>query len=195
MVKSGLEDRVSVAPERLATHLGLALILLAGLVWTALEAWNGPRPAGRPRPWSGFVAALLALAFVQCLLGALLAGSHGGLVDADWPLMAGRLIPSDYWQGGLWQSLAHGQAASQFDHRLGAYLLFFGTIAAALTAPRGARGLAALVGVAVTAQAALGVATLRTGDPLALAIVHQAGAAAVLILIVILLWRARRLPA
>src|SRR5580704_2706709 len=41
MVESGLEGRVSVAPERLATHLGLALILYCALIWTAMEAWSG----------------------------------------------------------------------------------------------------------------------------------------------------------
>ena len=45
MVVSGLSVRVAVAPERLATHLGLALILFCLLIWTALEAWSGP---GRP---------------------------------------------------------------------------------------------------------------------------------------------------
>ena len=60
MVSSGLDHRVSVAPERLMTHLGLAMALLAALVWTGLEAWAGParrapcrlRPAGR-RPAPG----------------------------------------------------------------------------------------------------------------------------------------------
>ena len=37
MVSSGLSERVSVAPERLATHLGLALIVLCACVWTGLE--------------------------------------------------------------------------------------------------------------------------------------------------------------
>ncbi|HKT54389.1 MAG TPA: COX15/CtaA family protein, partial [Caulobacteraceae bacterium] len=50
MVVSGLEGRVAVAPERLAIHLGVALILYAALIWTGLEAWFGaPRPA-RPHP-------------------------------------------------------------------------------------------------------------------------------------------------
>src|SRR6185369_6926689 len=38
MVASGLADRVSVAPERLMIHLGLAFALLGALVWTALDA-------------------------------------------------------------------------------------------------------------------------------------------------------------
>src|SRR5579875_1191406 len=44
MVASGLSQRVSVAPERLATHLGLALVIYGFAVWTGLEAWFG-----RPR--------------------------------------------------------------------------------------------------------------------------------------------------
>ena len=39
MVASGLSERVSVAPERLMVHLGLAFALLGLLIWTALDAW------------------------------------------------------------------------------------------------------------------------------------------------------------
>ena len=103
MVKSGLEDRVSVAPERLATHLGLALILFcrpdldgAGGLGRAGQARTRPTAAGRARPAALFSAGV----FVQCLLGALVAGNQAGLIDNDWPLMDGRLVPADYWQGG-----------------------------------------------------------------------------------------------
>src|SRR5690606_8029510 len=34
MVSSGLSQRVDVAPERLAVHLGLALLIFGGLIWT-----------------------------------------------------------------------------------------------------------------------------------------------------------------
>jgi cytochrome c oxidase assembly protein subunit 15 len=104
MVKSGLEARTSVAPERLAAHLGLALLLMCACVWTALEAWFGRRAAQRaaaPR-LSAITAMFLVLVFVQCLLGALVAGNHAGLVDADWPLMGGQLIPNDYLAGSVW---------------------------------------------------------------------------------------------
>jgi cytochrome c oxidase assembly protein subunit 15 len=37
MVESGLETRVSVSQYRLAIHLGVALILFAAILWTALE--------------------------------------------------------------------------------------------------------------------------------------------------------------
>jgi heme a synthase len=35
MVESGLETRVSVSQYRLATHLGVALLLFGALLWTA----------------------------------------------------------------------------------------------------------------------------------------------------------------
>ncbi len=37
--------------------------------------------------------------------------------------MNGELIPSDYAGSGLWQTLAHSQAAVQLHHRLVAYAL------------------------------------------------------------------------
>jgi len=200
MVESGLEARVSVAPERLATHLGLALALLAALIWTALEAEFGPTaPAVRRRDGWTWASAILALTiFVQCLLGALVAGNHGGLIDGDWPLMGGAVFPADYWRGSLWESLAHGQAASQFDHRILAYLIFAAAISLAVcaarsgVAPAAIRVLAAALALAAIAQAGLGIATLLAGVPLALAILHQAGAAILLATGVALAWRARR---
>jgi cytochrome c oxidase assembly protein subunit 15 len=126
MVKSGLEGRAEVAPERLATHLGLALFLFAALIWTGLEAWSGPAQMRR-RDGSTLAGAIFAACvFLQCLLGALVAGNHAGLMDADWPLMAGRVVPEGYWQGGLWATFAHSLAAVQFNHRILAYGLLFG---------------------------------------------------------------------
>ena len=202
MVKSGLEGRVSVAPERLATHLGLALLLLAALVWVGLEAWAGrARDRGgdeRRGGWKRASAVLAVGVFLQCLLGALVAGNKAGLVDNDWPLMAGAVVPSDYWQGALWATLAHGAAAVQFNHRLLAYALIVLGVGLAIAGLRsrrsalGVRVLALAVGAVVIAQAGLGVATLVLGVPLGLAILHQAGAAIFLATTVALAWRARR---
>jgi cytochrome c oxidase assembly protein subunit 15 len=204
MVKSGLEGRASVAPERLAVHLGLALALLAALVWTALEAWSGDPPAPDPDTATrsarrGLVSGLFAAGvFAQCLFGALVAGNGGGRVDTDWPLMAGRVVPDDYWQGGLWATVAHGPAAGQFDHRLLAYALLAAGIALLvhrLRAGAQAKGVATLTGACVALlvlQAVLGVATLLAGDPLNLALAHQANAALLLSVAVGLAWRSRR---
>ena len=200
MVKSGLEGRVSVAPERLATHLGLALLLLCALVWTGLEALAGSArpPRARRDGWPIAAAVFAAGVYLQCLMGALVAGNHAGLLNGDWPLMTGRAFPSDYWQGGLWSTVAHGAAAVQFNHRLTAYALTVFAFVLAWRAARssdggrGLRGLVFAVAGVVTLQVALGVATLLSVVALPLALLHQLTAAALLVLSVGLAWRARR---
>lgn len=193
MVASGLTDRVDVLPERLSVHLGLALFLFAALVWTALDAAAGDRPPA-PGRWPRAPALLLALVFVLCLLGGLVAGNDAGRIYTDWPLMNGELLPAAYGESGrLWTTLAHDLAAVQLHHRLGAYLLFAAAWAFALAVWRTGgplRGWSAALAVAVSGQAALGVVTLINASPVALAIAHQAGAVVVLGVATGLAWSA-----
>jgi len=198
MVVSGLEGRVSVAPERLATHLGLALILYAALIWTGWEAWSGAaRPTYRSR-WPLAALGLLAMVYLQCLLGALVAGNQAGLVYNDWPMMDGQWFPHAYLDGGVWRSLLHSQAAVQFNHRMLAYVVLAAALSAAVTAAQSVRlaaatkGLFVALGAAASLQAMLGVATLMTQAPLALSAAHQALAAVVLAIAVTLAWRTQR---
>ena len=199
MVVSGLEARVSVAPERLAIHLGLALVVFCLLIWTALEAWFGE---GRPFPsesWRWTAPALAGLVFVQILLGGLVAGDRAGLVYNDWPLMNGHLFPQHYLEGGeIGWALLHSQAAVQFNHRMMAYLLCVLALVAAGAAlrsrrlPRTAPALAVILAILVGLQATLGVATLMSQAPLFLALPHQCLAAIVLAMALAFAWRARR---
>jgi heme a synthase len=196
MVSSGLSERTDVAPERLTAHLGLALIIFMGLVWTGLQAWRGRSRPARRDGWTIASALLLGGVYLQILLGGLVAGNDAGMIHTDWPLMSGRWFPEGYAGDGVWATLAHSHAAVQFNHRIGAYALFAATLAfLAWTWRRqdGAvlRGPAGLLAVAVTAQAALGVATLIQAAPLTLGVLHQAGAVLVLTAAVLLLWRAR----
>jgi cytochrome c oxidase assembly protein subunit 15 len=178
MVASGLEARVYVAPERLALHLGLALVLLGALVWTALDAWAGWARQTLPSPWGGRALALVGLIFFQILLGALVAGNQAGLVYNDWPLFAGHLLPADYAGPSLWATLAHSQGAVQLHHRLMAYVLVV---------------VAAAIGAAVLAQALLGGVTLMLRVPLGLAIAHQLLAVITLSVAIAFAWRVRRI--
>ena len=199
MVASGLSDRVSVAPERLMVHLGLAFALLGGLVWTALDAWAGGARQTLPSPWGARALGLLALIYVQILLGALVAGNDAGLVYNDFPLFNGSLVPDDYLGAGIWATVAHSQGAVQLHHRLIAYLTTFVVIAFALGAWRSrylasdSKLLAGAVALAVVAQAALGIATLMARVPVSLGIAHQLGAALLLCLTTALAWRLRRI--
>jgi cytochrome c oxidase assembly protein subunit 15 len=196
MVSSGLSERVDVAPERLMVHLGLALLIFMGLIWTGLEAWNGESHNRSPAVWSRGAAVLLAAVFIQCLLGGLVAGAKAGFIYTDWPLMNGRFLPPVEWgQGGL--AFLHDQALVQFNHRIGAYVLLVGGTVYAVQAWRWrlAEGLGAAafaVAAALWLQALLGIATLMNATPLWLGALHQAGAALVLGVATVNLWLVRR---
>jgi cytochrome c oxidase assembly protein subunit 15 len=198
MVASGLANRVYVAPERLAIHLGLAFALLAALVWTGLDAWAGWARQTLPSPWGRRGLQLAGLIFVQVLLGALVAGNHAGLVYNDWPLMNGRLVPADYAGPGLWATLAHSQGAVQLHHRLMAYLVTVAAVVFGVTAwrssylAREAKLLALAVTGAVCLQVLLGIVTLMTVVPIGLGVAHQVMAAVTFCLAIAFAWRARR---
>lgn len=199
MVASGLVHRVSVAPERLMVHLGLAFALFGLLLWTAFDAWAGAARQTLPSPWGRRAALLMGLVYIQVLLGALVAGNDAGFVYNDWPAMNGKLVPDDYWGGSLWATIAHVQGAVQLHHRLVAYVLTAVAIAVGITAwrsnylARESKLLGVAVAGAVVLQAVLGVATLMARVPLALGILHQLMAALVLALAVAFAWRVRRI--
>ncbi|WP_312137122.1 COX15/CtaA family protein [Brevundimonas sp.] len=196
MVSSGLSERVDVAPERLATHLGLAFIIFAGLIWAGLEAWSGEQFNRPSRGWNIAANLLLAAVFIQCLLGGLVAGSKAGMVFTDWPMMSGAVFPPVEWgQGGL--AFLHDQGLVQFNHRMGAYILLaFGT-AYAVQAWRwrlseGSGAAAYALALSLWLQAVLGILTLMHAVPITLGVVHQAVAALVLGLATVNLWLVRR---
>lgn len=196
MVSSGLSERVDVAPERLTVHLGLALVILAGLVWCGMEAWSGEDHSRSPGGWSRGAGLLLGLVFVQCLLGGLVAGAKAGMIHTDWPLMSGGWLPPVDWSAGA-AALLHDQALVQFNHRMGGYVVALAATVYAVQAWRWrlAEGLgvsAFVLALAVWMQAALGVFTLVNAVPLTLGALHQAGAAVVLVVAVVNLWLVRR---
>jgi cytochrome c oxidase assembly protein subunit 15 len=199
MVASGLSERVSVAPERLMIHLGLAFALLGALVWTALDAGAGWARQTLPSPWGRRAVGLLALIYLQILLGALVAGNDAGLVYNDWPLFNGALVPDDYSAGGLWATLAHSQGAVQMHHRLVAYLLTVVALTIGVMAWRSrylaqdSKVLAVGVALLVLVQASLGIATLMARVPIGLGIAHQLTAALLLCLATAFAWRVRRI--
>jgi len=199
MVFSGLADRTEVAPERLTVHLGLALLVFCGLIWTGLEAWAGPkRPVERPG-WPVAASVLVVLVYLQILLGGLVAGNRAGLVHADWPFYSGKLWPDDYSDGSMWHTMLHSMAAVQANHRMVGYLLLLVVWVVAVRAlssgilPRPVAGLSLALAILVTIQALLGIGTLMMGVPLPMALAHQMTAALVLALSLGLAWRSQRL--
>jgi len=198
MVYSGLANRIDVAPERLMTHLSIALLIMIVCIWTDNEALEGhSRGHGAPGGWRVAVFGLFGLTFLQAMLGALVAGNDAGLVYNDWPLMGGRIVPYVDYTRGLWHVFIHDQGMVQALHRFNAYVLLVYTTVLVLWLWRrclddGLRLAAAAFGILVWAQAGLGVATLWSNVHIAFGLLHQLGAVLLLILATLMLWRIAR---
>jgi heme a synthase len=189
MVASGLSQRVEVSHYRLATHLVLALVIFAGIVWTLRRLVDRPPLAVSSR-LKFTSAALVVLTFVQLYLGALVAGLRAGKIYNTWPDIDGALIPSAtrlFFEDPWWRNLFDNTLTVQFEHRMVAYVLFVLAALHVLDAVRSRAGAAAVNGAlwlaaAITLQATLGILTLLNQVPIALALAHQAVAIAVLTL-------------
>ncbi len=187
MVASGLTERVSVSQYRLVAHLGLALVIYAAIVWTALPLWRGEWPMKRA-PHSLFVPALgvLGLIFFQILLGGFVAGLDGGLTYNTWPLMDGAFVPEGaYATAPFWLAPFEDVTTVQFNHRIVAYLLTAAVLALWVAGRR--QGLGGFAGTtsnlllgALVLQVLLGIWTLLAVVPVWLGALHQLGAVALL---------------
>ncbi len=191
MVASGVGDttRVDVAPYRLMTHFGLALLIIAITAWYWLDL-SGNIMREPPRTSRRWAFGLVLLVSVQMLTGALVAGLDAGRTYTDWPLMAGELVPSHYLEEGLGlRSFFEGRAATQFNHRFLAYLLWGLAIAAAWLFRNTALSRDFLVlAVLVSLQAVWGIITLLNTAPLDLALIHQGLGVIVLLAATRLAW-------
>ena len=187
MVKSGLTADATVSQYRLAVHLGMALVILALLLWTAFDIRHGR--AMMPR---GHAAGTLGLVMVTILAGALVAGMDAGLLYNQYPMMGDGLIPVEYGDDGMFDAFEN-PASAQFHHRWIAALAVLAVITLALRGRRypASRTPATLALVFVLAQFMLGIAVLLHGVPVSLGAMHQTGA---VLLLASLVWTAHRMP-
>ena len=195
MVASGLIDDPRVSHVRLSIHLGIAFLIFAAMLWTALDLLSGSaRSATRPQAarWAGWLPVLI---FVMVLSGGLVAGTRAGYAYNTFPLMNRHFFPPEYFMlQPWWDNFLHNMATVQFNHRLIAWGLFL-YIPLLWWGVRHLDGrevrlastlLLAMLGV----QLALGISTLLLQVPVALGAAHQAGA---LVLFGIRLWLAHAL--
>lgn len=193
MVSSGLGgDMVDVASYRLATHLGLAFLILGLIAWFVLLL-------GRPQMWlmqarrrreggrATAAGVVVGMIFLQVLLGALVAGIDAGRTFIDWPWMNGQFLPPDpFYLEPAWRNWFENPGLVQFVHRIWAYVVF----AVALVVWWRARGSAVTavrrgfdwMAVGVFGQVVLGVITVLHAAPWQIAILHQLGAVVIFVL-------------
>ncbi|UOR16127.1 COX15/CtaA family protein [Qipengyuania aquimaris] len=173
MVASGLETRTDVSHFRLAIHLCTALILLGGLIWTALDlralAKGHQRPA-RMRAVAGWTGVIL---FIQLLLGAWVAGLNAGLASDSWPLMQGRFIPEYDTSKGMFWALTHDPFLIHWMHRWWAWVAVAALIVMARKVKPVNRKASIAIHSAFGIQILLGIATVMTGVEFHLAVLHQ----------------------
>ena len=187
--------------------------LLGGLLTFSLLAWMAWRATDVPirlaqadglKRWTAVVLALLAL---QIALGGWVSANYAALACAtDFPECVGQWWPPHDFREGfvLWRGIGvdyeggvldgASRIAIQLAHRMMAVMVLVAVLAYALRLWRtaGMRGWSALLALLVLAQVALGIANVKLALPLPVAVLHNAGAALLLFVLVTLLARIRR---
>ena len=202
MVSSGLEGTMlDVASYRLATHLGLAFVILGLIAWyvfrlgrTEADLFQARR--AKEAKLFSMGTGLMHFAFLQILLGALVAGIDAGRSFPTWPGMGGGFFPPAPFQlEPLWRNFFEDDGLVQFMHRMAGYLLFAFGVVVWLRARRSANRATRLAFNALFAvlllQVVIGIVTVIYSAPLHIAIIHQFGAVVLWVLIL----RARFLAA
>lgn len=192
-------------PAIVTAHLLGGLTSLALLVWLALRAHGAPRstPAA-PTPLRLAAAAGFVLLAAQIALGGWTSSNYAALACTDFPVCHGSWWPpADYANAfhvvrelgmtadGELLSLA-ALTAIHWTHRLGAVVAggFLLALGIALMRRPPARGAGLAIVFAVVTQIVLGIANVLASLPLPLAVAHNAGAAA---LVGIMVWVNHRL--
>jgi cytochrome c oxidase assembly protein subunit 15 len=196
MVSSGVtqgQGVTSVASYRLAVHLGLAFTILGFIAWDIFLLGRHERDMMQARRIRegrlfGLSTGLLHFAFLQILIGALVAGIDAGRGFTDWPMMGGQFVPPDPMMlEPAWRNLFENPGLVQFIHRIVGYLLAIFGVVVWLKSRKSAHDATrfafnAMFG-AMLVQMTLGIFTVLYGAPWQVAIVHQLMAVALFVLI------------
>lgn len=186
--------------------------LLGGLTTFALLTWMAWRATDMPLhlPDAVLLRRLLIVALVllgvQIALGGWTSANYAALACAtDFPKCVGQWWPPHDFQQGfvLWRGIGAdyeggvldgaSRIAIQMAHRMmaGVVFVYVSWLAIKMMRTPGIRGSGALLGALVLSQVGLGIANVVLALPLHIAVLHNAGAALLLFVLVGLLARAR----
>jgi cytochrome c oxidase assembly protein subunit 15 len=182
MVVSGLSVRTNVSHYRLATHLLLALSIIAALIWTALDLRRRNDGFRKNARITGFGIAVLVILFIELMLGAFTAGLHAGYVSNTWPLMYGKLIPpSITWNDQLLHTWSNHPIFIHFIHRWWAWVVVVMLTILARKVRKNHRRASLALHTAFGLQIALGISIVLSGVNMNFAVLHQSCATLVLV--------------
>jgi cytochrome c oxidase assembly protein subunit 15 len=194
MVHGGLQaGMLSVPSYRLAVHLGLAFVILGLIAWYVLLLGRKEtdllqaRRAGEARLFS-MITGLMHLAFLQIILGALVAGIDAGRAFPTWPLIGDGFLPPDpFTRVPVWRNFLEDAGLVQFIHRMTGYALLAFGIVVWLRGRQSANTATVLAFNAIFAmllvQILIGIVTVLYSAPVHIAILHQFGAVILWVLI------------
>ncbi|MFO7188386.1 MAG: COX15/CtaA family protein [Pseudomonadota bacterium] len=189
-------------PVIVTLHLVGGMTILAMLTWLAMRQLSLPRPqpADRIARLRPLAIAGLALVALQIILGGWVSSNYAALACPDLPLCRGELVPPMDFANAFHIVRELGMTpegellsiealtAIHWMHRVGAlvvtaFTLYFVWRLYALPAMR---GMALLLLAVLALQFTLGVLNVALSLPLLLAAAHNAGAAALLVVYVVL---------
>ncbi|TFW28801.1 COX15/CtaA family protein [Massilia horti] len=202
---------MKLQPIIVTTHLLLGLTLLAMLVWLGGREDNvlaPPQPSHDPAALRGVrrlaIGSALVL-LVQIALGGWVSTNYATLACSDFPLCNGQLVPEMDFEHGftLWRELGRTAAghylpfsaltAIHWVHRNFAMIV---VVVLGLTVWRAwphahLRPTARKLALVLSLQALTGVATVFLNFPLTIAVLHNAGAALLVLLVTMLNYKAK----
>lgn len=175
MVTSGLTVRTDVSHFRLAVHLLTALVILGGLVWTALDLRRLNSDQSPPARLTGFGLTVFIVLFIQLLFGAYTAGLNAGYVSNTWPMMNGSLLPTGIdGSTNIWVLVNNDPYIIHYIHRWWAWVAVGFLIVLARKIRMQSRKASIAINAAFGTQVILGIATVMTNVNITLAVSHQA---------------------
>ncbi|NKI71800.1 heme A synthase [Collimonas pratensis] len=195
-------------PVIVTTHLLLGLTLLAMMAWLAArQSDHAPVAASAATLVKPAMVALLLLV-IQIALGGWVSTNYAALACTDFPLCHGALVPQMDFANGftLWRHLgmtADGDfltfqalTAIHWTHRSFAFVVIAFIVWLAWKALRtaGLQNTGRWLLIVIGLQLFTGLSTIYFNWPLAIAVVHNGGAAALLVLLVMLNYKARLVP-
>ena len=203
---------LKLQPVIVTIHLLLGMGLLALLVWyggrqnqliSPVRTLSGSPTAMRKIRWLAGISAVLLV--VQIALGGWVSTNYATLACTDFPLCGGKLVPEMDFEHGftLWRELGKTAAghyipfaaltAIHWVHRNAGFIV---ALVAGYTAWRAWGNVvlhktARYIAIVLIAQIATGLATIYFSFPLTIAVLHNAGAALLVLLLTVLNYKAK----
>jgi len=184
-------------PAIVTAHLLGGMATLALLAWLALSQWPHA-PAPQLRQLRSVALLALAALGVQIALGGWVSANYAALACPELPLCRGALVPPmnfadafhvvrELGRTGQGELLPlEALTAIHWTHRLFALVALTAVLLAAARAWRAARAIGAVLATLALTQFGLGLANVALALPLPLAVAHNAGAALLLVALVVL---------